>query len=82
MRPRIDAHAAQPAMAASSASAGSNGADEIAAINKAKDDASAMPSPTWRQRRARDDGCSAVHGTNKWLDPFEHQRAVRAAETE
>ena len=46
MRPRVDAHAAKPAMAASSASAGSNGADETAASNRATNDASAMPSPT------------------------------------
>ena len=67
LRARVDAHAAIPAMAASSASPGSNGVDETAAINRARNDASAMPSPTLRQRRARDDGCNAVQGTSKWL---------------
>ena len=46
MRARVDAHAANPAMAASSASAGAKGADETAAINRARNEASAMPSPT------------------------------------
>ncbi len=82
LRPRVDAQEANPAMAASSASAGSNGADEPAAINRARNDASAMPSPAWRQRRARDDGCNPVHGTSKWLDPLEHERTVGAAEPE
>ena len=72
MRTRVDAHAASPAMAASSASAGSKDADETAAIKRARNDASAMPSPTCRQRRARDDGCNAVQGTSKSLNPLEH----------
>lgn len=82
MRPRVDAQAATTAMIASNASAGSNRGDETAAITSARNDANAMASATRRQRRARVDGCSAVHGTNKWLDPLEHKRAVGAAEPE
>jgi hypothetical protein len=81
-RRRVAAHAAKPAPPASSARPALNGADAAAAASNAVEETSAMPSPTRRHCRARDDGCSVVHGTSKFLYPLEHQRAVGAAEPE
>lgn len=81
-RRRVAAHAAKPATPASRARPALNGADAAAAASNAVEETSAMPSPTRRHCRARDDGCSVVHGTSKSLYPLEHQRAVGAAEPE
>jgi hypothetical protein len=71
-RRRAAAHAVKPATPASSAKPVLNGADAIAAASNAVDETSAMPSPTPRHCRARDDGCNVVHGTSKSLYPLEH----------
>lgn len=81
-RRRVAAHAVKPATPASSARPALNGADAAAAASNAAEETSAMPSPTRRHCRARDDGCSLVQGTSKSLYPLEHQRAVGAAEPE
>jgi hypothetical protein len=81
-RRRVAAQVARPATPASSVKPALNGADAAAAASNAVEETSAMPSPTRRHCRARDDGCSVVHGTSKSLYPLEHQRAVGAAESE
>lgn len=81
-RRRVAAHAVKPTTPASSAKPALNGADATAAASNAVEETSAMPSPTPRHCRARDDGCNVVHGTSKSLYPLEHQRAVGAAEPE
>lgn len=63
-RHRVAAHVAKPATPASSASPALNDADAAAAASNAVEETSAMPSPIRRHCRARDDGCSVVHGTS------------------
>ena len=67
---------------ASIAKARLKGDEATAAPNKASAEAIAMPNPTCRQRRARREGWRVVHGTSKFSNPLEHQRAIRPAEAE
>jgi hypothetical protein len=77
-RPRVAAQAATPATPANNANAALNGADATAAANKAVEETSAIPSPTRRHCRARDDGCSVVHGTSTNGSPKQNYCALRS----
>ena len=77
-RRRVAAHAVKPATPASSAKPALNGADATAAASNAVEETSAMPSPTPRHCRARDDGCNVVHGTSTNGSPKQNYCALRS----
>jgi hypothetical protein len=77
-RRRVAAHPAKPATPASSARPALNGADAVAAASNTVEETSAMPSPTRRHCRARDDGCSVVHGTSTNISPMQNYCAPRS----
>ena len=79
-RVRVATQAPRAPAAANNIRLGLGGSDAIAAATSAMQALSAMARPTRRQRSARNEGCSVVHGTNNWLNPLEYQSAVRAAE--